>query len=580
MSLNTLKRIFLWILPCLILLASAGHADAATWLEELFRGEGGSGFLFEYGYLLTLVLIALATLVSEDLTCIGAGLLVATGKLDYSSAVGACFAGILIGDSLVFFAGYFIGRPILKHRWARWVIPEKSLDRAQEVFKASGVWIILVTRFIPGTRTATYFSAGVVHAPAFKFIGIFAIAAMLWTPLLVGLSMVIGNQVADLYKSYELLALPAIVLSGVFLYLIVHYGIPLFTWKGRRRLKGKWIRAIRWEYWPIWQVNWLVFLYVLYLGIFRYRCPTLFTATNPSIPHSGFLGESKSAILKSLSSAGAKIARWRCIPEGAQEEQVTLLRQYMEEMELQYPVVLKPDEGQRGSGVAIVENEMVAGDWFREHGEAAILQEFVAGIEYGIFYVRIPGMKDGEITSITLKEQLFITGNGEDSLEDLIYGHPRAIVQLDMFLDRHAPSLGTLPEKGVRLPLGQLGTHALGSLFLDGSHLLTSQLEESVDAIAKACPDFYFGRFDLIAPDEKSLKNGVGLRVIELNGITSEATHIYDPRHGLWYAWKVLCRHWKIAFQIGHENAAKGHPVSPFSEFSRDFMAAARRQRK
>jgi hypothetical protein len=173
-----------------------------------------------------------------------------------------------------------------------------------------------------------------------------------------------------------------------------------------------------------------------------------------------------------------------------------------------------------------------------------------------------------------------VTGNGRDSLEDLIHRHPRAIALLKVFLDRFDDQLDRVPREGEQVPLGQLGTHALGALFRDGRHLLTPELANRVDRIAKACPGFWFGRFDIKAEGDEALKAGRGLKVLELNGVTSEATHIYDPRYGILNAWKTLFSQWRMAYAIARENSAAGAPVSTFREFVRDIYASMRRQRK
>ena len=60
-----------------------------------------------------LVLIALSTLVSEDLACIAAGVLIAQGMVGFLPGVTACFAGIFLGDWLLLFAGRFFGRTVI-----------------------------------------------------------------------------------------------------------------------------------------------------------------------------------------------------------------------------------------------------------------------------------------------------------------------------------------------------------------------------------------------------------------------------------------------------------------------------------
>jgi membrane protein DedA with SNARE-associated domain len=554
----------------------AGVTGLVILLQVLDRGYADQAGVI----LLKMIGISFATFASEDLACIGAGLLASSGELGLGWAMLAAYMGILIGDTIIFAAGYFIGQPLLQHRWARWFISERAVKRAGQLFEKHGLWIILATRFLPGTRTATYFAGGSLHAPFLMFVGAFAIAAAAWTPLLVGVSYLVGQSLLELYGLYEAFALPAILAAGLLVYLVFHYGIPMFSWKGRRRLKGKWIRAVKWEYWPWWQVYWLVILYVLYLGIIRYRRPTLFTAVNPCMPHGGFLGESKGSILDGLAGAAESLPPWAPVEAGDCSERFDTVKRLMGSLGIVYPVVLKPDEGQRGQSVGIIRDDQVLRDWLSANSSPAILQEYVAGNEFGIFYLRRPGEETGKVVSITIKEQLSVIGNGKDSLEDLIYSHARAIAMLDTFLDRFLDQLDRVPSSGEVIQLGELGTHALGSLFLDGIHLLTPELEAAVDRIAKSYDGFYFGRFDLKAPDDESLKRGEELRVMELNGLTSEATHIYDPANGLLEAWKVLCWQWRTAFEISLENSRNGHEPSTFRNFFRDYRDARRRQKR
>jgi len=58
-------------------------------------------------------------------------------------------------------------------------------------------------------------------------------------------------------------------------------------------------------------------------------------------------------------------------------------------------------------------------------------------------------------------------------------------------------------------------------------------------------------------------------RVIELNGVTSEATSIYDPRHGLVHAYRTLFAQWRLAFAIGAENRERGVRPARLGELAR-----------
>jgi hypothetical protein len=46
--------------------------------------------------------------------------------------------------------------------------------------------------------------------------------------------------------------------------------------------------------------------------------------------------------------------------------------------------------------------------------------------------------------------------------------------------------------------------------------------------------------------------------VIEVNGAGSEPTHMYDPRHSIFFAWKEIIRHWFILNRISRINHQLG----------------------
>ena len=77
-----------------------------------------------------LMLIALATFASEDLTCVATGGLIAAGKIGFLPGTLACIAGIYIGDLLLYFGGRFAGRPIVRWRPLRSILTDEKLDRA------------------------------------------------------------------------------------------------------------------------------------------------------------------------------------------------------------------------------------------------------------------------------------------------------------------------------------------------------------------------------------------------------------------------------------------------------------------
>jgi len=110
-----------------------------------------------------------------------------------------------------------------------------------------------------------------------------------------------------------------------------------------------------------------------------------------------------------------------------------------------------------------------------------------------------------------------------------------------------------LPEGKEEL-LVPYGNHARGAKFIDISYLADQQLTEAIDRICKGVNGFYYGRLDIKYESWEALKRGEQFSIVELNGAGSEATHIYDPRHSIFFAWKEIIRHWNILFRISRMN--------------------------
>ncbi|MCB1036820.1 MAG: VTT domain-containing protein, partial [Acidobacteria bacterium] len=250
------------------------------------------------GLSLVLVMLALAaaTLVSEDLTCIGAGLLVSAGRLSLLSASIACIAGIYLGDLMLYLSGRWLGQRALGHRPFSWLLSKEDVERSSRWFDRKGAVIILLSRFLPGTRLPTYFAAGLFRTRFWRFSLFFLLAAVLWTPLLVGLAAWLGAGAREVVAELGRWAWLGLVAVAAAVLLTTRILLPALSHRGRRLLRGKLRRLVRWEYWPPWVFYPPVVAWILWLGV-RHRSPTLFTAANPAIPASGFIGESKSRIL-------------------------------------------------------------------------------------------------------------------------------------------------------------------------------------------------------------------------------------------------------------------------------------------
>ena len=178
--------------------------------------------------------------------------------------------------------------------------------------------------------------------------------------------------------------------------------VTQLLYRTSRRMVGRWKRLSRWEFWPPYFFYPPVAAYIAYLGI-KFGNWTLFTAANPAIPASGFVGESKHQILEQLKDAVPSLPHSTLLALGSPTQRLGEAQDFMRCHGLQLPVVVKPDVGQRGSGVSIVRSLGQLQEYLKRAPYPIILQEYIPGEEYGVFYYRNPGDPRGRIFSVTEK---------------------------------------------------------------------------------------------------------------------------------------------------------------------------------
>lgn len=498
-----------------------------------------------------------ATFISEDAACLTAGALAGQGKISFALALSACFTGIFIGDVLLYWTGRVFGGKMLQTRTFSRFISENAIKKASVWLEKRAATAVFVSRFIVGLRLPTYFAAGVLQTDFLKFTFYFLLASAIWTPILVS-STAFSQKI--LFSENVLFD---IILSFIFLKILLYF----LSWKNRRLFIGRLKRIKNWEFWSLPIFYFPVICYVLWLAI-KHRSLTVFTCANPAIPAGGFVGESKHEIYKGLKKSRLAddflLKHIFLSGNSALSKRVSLVWQFIDKYKLSFPLVLKPNIGERGKNVKIVRNFSELQKELKQIKQDYILQEFAEDVEVSIFYYRYPKTKKGEIFSITEKRFPVITGDGKADLETLILRDKRAICLAKCYFAQNQEKLEIIPAKGEEVRIIDIGTHSRGAIFLDGEWLKTKKLESKIDEICRGFQGFYFGRFDIKAKSHTDLKNGKNFKIIELNGVTSESTNIYDPKFSLPGAYRILFKQWRIAFEIGLENHKLGVKPTPF----------------
>ena len=233
----------------------------------------------------------------------------------------------------------------------------------------------------------------------------------------------------------------------------------------------------------------------------------------------------------------------------------------LEISKIKLPFIVKPDIGLRGSAVKKITNLEELKTYHLKANFDYLLQDLIPfENEVGIFYVRFPNEKHGRLTGIVAKEFLIIQGDGISTIEALLKVNPRYEFQLKALQTEYGKQLLEILPKGEKQNLVPYGNHARGAKFLDYSHLISSELTKVIDQMCLQIPEFYFGRMDLMYNTWEELEEGKNFSIVELNGAASEPTHIYDPKHSLFFAWKELARHITYMFEISVLNHQRGFP--------------------
>lgn len=316
-----------------------------------------------------------------------------------------------------------------------------------------------------------------------------------------------------------------------------------------------------WEYWPIYMFYVPNLGFALYHALKAKSC-TFYTAANPIIENSGIGAESKYKVQQLLPS--------RYQPKTVFHLANSCVKETLEQLNnktINFPVIVKPDIGFRGLLVKKIASIQELINYLEKYPINFLVQEFLNyKNECGVFFIRYPDEKKGIITSITLKELPKICGNGVDSLKKLIKKDRRLFLyaeQLEKLAD-----VNQIPKKGEIVVLSSIGNHSKGTQFINGNHLIDNKLKTIFTELSHQIKDWNYGRLDIKYDSWEKLLNG-DFKIVELNGVLSEPTHIYDSKKiSYWGALKTIRNHWKHLYNISvYNHKAKDTPYTSASLF-------------
>jgi len=332
-------------------------------------------------------------------------------------------------------------------------------------------------------------------------------------------------------------------------------------------------RLFRFEFWPFW-----LFYFPTYFNWARLaskaRYTTYFTAANPLMNNSGALNVSKLSYMSRLPKAW--VPKTQLIKQTITKEE---LNKAFLALDTTFPIILKPDRGERGKEVSLIKDFNQLIQKVKASRYSALLLQTYCDYpqEAGILFYRFPNQKKGKISSITTKEFCVLKGDGRSSWKELLRQNLRVKHRIEDILKRESINWNEIAPTGTHHLIEPIGSHNLGTKFINGNDLNSTSLEERISHWADQLPGFYYGRFDVKYKDWNSLLAGKDFSLMEINGVNAEPTHIYQPGHGLFKAYRDIFSHMKIIYEISEQNRSLGVKPKRLKSFLTELINTALR---
>ncbi len=138
----------------------------------------------------------------SDVMIVLGGALVGIGRVGFVETLLFATAGSIAGFMLMYKIGDWFGDHILE-RGKISFIKVSTLHKVEEWFRKHGYWVIVLNRFLAGTRAVVSFFAGMSEMKFPVTLALCAVSALAWNSILVGAGYLLGNnwQKIEVYLS-------------------------------------------------------------------------------------------------------------------------------------------------------------------------------------------------------------------------------------------------------------------------------------------------------------------------------------------------------------------------------------------
>lgn len=159
----------------------------------------------------------------SDVILLFMGSLVTLGNVSFVSLLLFSTIGSVSGFLVMYYLGHYLGDKIVSSNKISF-INKQSLEKPRIWFNKYGYYVIIVNRFLSGTRAVISFLAGMSDLSTVKTVILSALSALLWNSILIYLGVLFSNnltRVQELMNLYGKIIFPLIV--GIIFVFVVSY---------------------------------------------------------------------------------------------------------------------------------------------------------------------------------------------------------------------------------------------------------------------------------------------------------------------------------------------------------------------
>ncbi len=297
--------------------------------------------------------------------------------------------------------------------------------------------------------------------------------------------------------------------------------------------------------------SWWFHLPMFLLGVFwaaRLGKANFFAAANPALENGGLFNYSKFAAQNHFPKANLP----KTFMVHPHDDYDTTLGK-INEKAIDYPFVIKPDVGERGKGVMVINTPTELKLYLQEQPKQFyMIQDFVRkSQEFGVFFLKNPVTGEFSIPSLTRKIPLQVIGDGESTLLGLVQNHPRARRYQDL-VQLSDPAY--VPFPGQMMRLSPMGNHCKGAVFLDYSSYITAEMTAVFKQIFEGVQGINYGRLDVKVDELMDLMDPAKIIILEVNGANAEPIQMYSPEKSYRQALKTVRFYFRTMAKLAQQN--------------------------